>query len=127
MYQVRKCSGPAEMDRKNDGQKQRVRSDLFCITQIDFTVFSPILVTALNEAHFANCDVITKPLYCHKIESDIGYIQVSVKPNSQVHHGFYREIKGDQVSKIGLFYEGQPIGIYWQRLEGNLLMVLCNA
>ena len=60
---------------------------------------------------------MTQPLYCPKSDVEIGYVEISLY--RQEKHGFYREVIWDQVSKVGLFFNGEPFGLSWKRLEGN--------
>ena len=88
----------------------------------------PSTVQKLNEEYlefnFSCSEVITQPLYCPKSDVEIGYVEVSLY--RQQKHGFFREVVWDKVSKVGIFFNGDPFGLSWNRLDGNAFIGLIS-
>ena len=61
--------------------------------------------------------------YCPKVDSIVGYIEYSYDKQSEVLHGFYREVIKQKGTEIGIYVKGQKKPIFWKRLEGNAFMV----
>lgn len=61
--------------------------------------------------------------YCPKVDSIVGYIEYSYDTQSEVLHGFYREVIKQKGTEIGIYVKGQKKPIFWKRLEGNAFMV----
>ena len=80
------------------------------------------VVEDLNRGSFSHSKIDTESIYCPKMEGSIGLKQVSVN-EKKIAHGFYREIRQDKVSKVGLHVNGRAVGLSWQRLEGEAFIV----
>ena len=61
--------------------------------------------------------------YCPKVDSIVGYTEYSYDKQSEVLHGFYREVIKQKGTEIGIYVKGQKRTIFWKRLEGNAFMV----
>ena len=87
------------------------------------------LVMDLNRSYgwcsdLSQSKLIEKPFQYSQKKTEIitGYTQYSVN-SENTYHGFFREVKGEHVSKMGLLLHGKPYGPVWQRVEGDAFIV----
>ena len=90
----------------------------FCLTNFQLSVMD--LNSTIED--FQDCIIQNVEKHCPKLDAIVGYIEYSYD-QSEVLHGFYREVIKQKGTEIGIYVKGQKRTIFWKRLEGNAFMV----
>ena len=90
----------------------------FCLTNFQPSVMD--LNSTIED--FQDCIIQNVEKHCPKLDAIVGYIEYSYD-QSEVLHGFYREVIKQKGTEIGIYVKGQKQNIFWKRLEGNAFMV----